>query len=77
MADGEVVNMVRWALENPERGAMAIVLAAGGWRILREIMKDIRGTKTREETLIETLMRENDELRRENHELRNRSRGDG
>lgn len=72
MADGELTALVRWALDSPDKGAMAIVLAAGGWRIIREIMKDIRGTKTREETLIETLMRENDELRRENHELRKR-----
>lgn len=73
MADSDVHALLRWVFDNPEKGAMAIVLAAGGWRILREILKDLRGVKSSEETLIETLLRENDELRRENQALRRKS----
>jgi len=61
--DSESYAMARWLLEHPEKSALGAVIVAGVWRILREIWKDVRGKK--DETLIETLMRENYELRAE------------
>lgn len=66
---GEAQVIAHWIFENPEKGALFIVLMAGGWRIFREIWKDLGGVRTREETLIETLMKENHDLRMENHRL--------
>lgn len=53
----------RWLLENPEKSALGAVIIAGVWRVLREIWKDVRGQKS--ETLVESLMRENHDLREE------------
>lgn len=70
--DSESYAMARWLLEHPEKSALGAVIVAGVWRILREIWKDMRGK--RDETLIETLMRENYELRRELDEIRRKGR---
>lgn len=63
------IAIARMAFENPEKAALVAVIIAGVWRIFREIWKDLRGKK--EETLIETLLRENHELRDMNKQLRN------
>ena len=63
--------LARMALENPEKAALVAVIIAGVWRIFREIWKDLRGKK--DETLIETLLRENHELRGMNERLRHES----
>ena len=70
--DSESYAMAWWLLEHPEKSALGAVIVAGVWRILREIWKDVRGKK--DETLIETLMRENYELRHELDKLRRRER---
>lgn len=61
MMDAESYGMAKWLLENPEKTAMGVVMLAGVWRILWEIWKDVRGKK--DELLIETMLRENHELR--------------
>ena len=61
--------MAQWLLEHPEKSALGAVIVAGVWRILREIWKDVRGKQ--DETLIETLLRENRELRAELRRIRN------
>ena len=67
--DSEGYAIAKIALENPEKAALIAVIIAGVWRIFREIWKDVRGKK--DETLIETLLRENHELRVMNERLRN------
>ena len=67
--DSEGYAIAKIVLENPEKAALIAVIIAGVWRIFREIWKDLRGKK--DETLIETLLRENHELRVMNERLRN------
>lgn len=49
---------------HPEKGALLLVLLAGSWRWIRELWKE-RKDDTTHESLIETLMKENRELREE------------
>lgn len=73
VTEDSVKEILGWIFQNPEKGALFIVVVAGGWRIIREIIKDVRGN-SKEETLIETLLKENHDLRAENHELRKERR---
>lgn len=65
--------LLHWAIQNPEKGALALVLLAGAWRWIRELRKDWK-EDAHQETFTEVLMKENKELRTENkalvHELR-------
>lgn len=56
-------------LERPEKGALFIVLIAGCWRWLRELLHTNKDY-VHHETFTEMLIRENKEQREENHNLR-------
>lgn len=56
-------------LNSPEKLALMLVIGVGAWRWIREVIRELRGA-AQEETLLETLIRENRELREENRELR-------
>lgn len=75
MADdaGSWAALAQWVLSNPEKGALFLVVLAGAWRWLRELRNSARDDGDRE-TLMETLIRENRELRSELREERRRKR---
>lgn len=58
-------------LNNPEKGALLLVLLAGAWRWIRELWREGKEDE-HHESLVETLMEENrklrEELRKEKHE---------
>lgn len=62
------VGFLQWAISNPEKGALALVLLAGAWRWLREFRKEMKGD-AQQDNFTETLLKENKELRIENREL--------
>lgn len=55
--------------QNPDKTALLVVVIAGAWRWIRELIREVRGD-AREETLMETIMGENLRLIEENRELR-------
>lgn len=67
-------------LNNPEKSALVVVVLAGAWRWIRELIREARGD-AQEETLMEILLRENKEQREENRilreELRKKEREEG
>ena len=65
---GDWLALLHWAVQNPEKGALALVLLAGAWRWVRELRKDWKDD-AHQETFTEVLMKENKELRAENKEL--------
>lgn len=71
MADnsGWVEQVLRAFFDHPEKSALAVVVLAGAWRWLRELIREWRGD-AQEETLMETLLRENRELRAELRRVR-------
>ena len=62
------VVLIQWAISNPEKGALALVLLMGAWRWLRELRKELKGDE-QQESFTDVLMKENKELRAENKEL--------
>lgn len=48
----------------PEKGALLLVLLVGAWRWIRELWRESKDDSTHE-SLIDTLMKENRELREE------------
>lgn len=56
-------------IAHPEKVALALVIAVGAWRWIRELVREARGA-AQEETLLEMLLRENRELREELRRLR-------
>jgi Sec-independent protein translocase protein TatA len=67
------IGLLHWAISNPEKGALTLVLVMGAWKWVRELRKDWKEDQ-HQETFTETLLRENKDLRAENkdlvHELR-------
>lgn len=63
--------LITAVLAHPEKGALLLVLIAGAWRWIRELWRETKDD-SHHESLIETLMKENrelrDELRKERHE---------
>ena len=57
----------------PEKSALILVLVAGAWRLIRELWRETKDD-SHHESLVETLMREQRELREENKRLRNELR---
>ena len=51
-------------MEHPEKGALMLVLLAGAWRWIRELWRETKDD-SHHESLVETLMKENRELRDE------------
>ena len=62
-------------LNNPEKSALVVVVLAGAWRWIRELIREARGD-AQEETLMEILLRENKEQREETRILREELRKD-
>lgn len=67
-----IERLLRLFFDHPEKSALLIVIVAGAWRWLRELIREMRGAE-HEETMVEMLIRENRELR---EELLRRSRQD-
>ena len=74
-ADTWVVQVVGVLLNQPEKGALLLVILAGVWRWVRELRKESVDDK-HHESFTELLLRENRELRAELKELR-RKNGNG
>lgn len=74
MADdaGQWAALLQWALSNPEKGALFLVLVAGAWRWIRELRKEVK-EDGQHESFTEMLLRENKELRAELRELRKKN----
>jgi len=69
---GNWATLLQWALSNPEKGALFLVVMAGAWRWIRELRKE--ATEDRQhDSFTEILLRENKELRAELKELRRRN----
>lgn len=66
---GWLETVLRAFFDHPEKSALFIVLFAGIWRWIRELIREWRGD-IHEETLMESLLRENRELRAELHRYR-------
>ncbi|KAB2929853.1 MAG: hypothetical protein F9K25_10160 [Candidatus Contendobacter sp.] len=64
--------LLQWALSNPEKGALFLVLVAGAWRWIRELRKEVK-EDGQHETFTEILLRENKELRAELRDLRKKN----
>lgn len=64
----EWITLLQWAIGNPEKGALALVLVMGAWKWIRELRKELKEDQ-QHESFTETLLRENKELRAENKEL--------
>lgn len=64
--------LLQWALSNPEKGALFLVVMAGAWRWLRELRKEAVEDR-QHDSFTEILLRENKELRAELKELRRRN----
>ena len=71
MADdaGSWIGVLQWALSNPEKGALLLVVLAGAWRYVRELRSDLKADADRE-SFTDILIRENKELRAELREER-------
>jgi len=64
--------LLQWALSNPEKGALFLVVMAGAWRWIRELRKEVAEDR-QHDSFTEILLRENKELRAELKELRRRN----
>lgn len=64
---------LQWVLSNPEKGALFLVLLAGAWTWIKELRGKAKTDDAKEEFL-DTLIRENKDLRGELREERSKSR---
>ena len=64
MDDSSWIELMKTFIANPEKMALAMVIAVGAWRWIRELIKEARGD-AQEQTLLDVLLRENRELREE------------
>jgi hypothetical protein len=62
-------SLVQWFFVNPEKFALFLVILVGAWRWLIELWREMK-EENRHETLLESLLRENKELRIELREYR-------
>jgi hypothetical protein len=65
--------MLQWLLSNPEKGALFLVLLAGAWTWIKELRGKAK-TDDAKEDFLDTLIRENKELRGELREERRKSK---
>lgn len=56
--------LISTLLNHPEKGALLLVILAGAWRWLRELWRTSKD-ESHHESLIETLLQENKDLREE------------
>lgn len=61
---GNWIGFMQWIMNNPEKGALFLVLLAGAWRWLLELRKAGK-EDAQHESFTELLLRENKELRTE------------
>lgn len=74
MADEpSALSILKWALENPEKSALGMVMLAGVWQWWREFRRGGRGDNERN-TVMDTLMREITELRKDRDTLSDENR---
>lgn len=75
MADdaGSWAGFAQWVLSNPEKGALFLVVLAGAWTWIKELRSKSKSDDAKED-LMDTLIRENKELRSELREERRKSR---
>lgn len=66
MADDSAnwAGLLQLVLSNPEKGALFLVIVAGAWRWIKELMSESK-TEGSKESFMDTLIRENKELRSE------------
>ena len=71
MADdlGKWTGSIQWLVSNPEKIALILVILAGAWRWIKELIRSAKDDENHE-TFTEILMRENKELRMELREER-------
>lgn len=65
--------LLQWLLSNPEKGALFLVLLAGAWRWIKELRVEAKFDDTKE-SFLDTVIRENKELRAELREERRKLR---
>jgi len=65
--------ILKWALENPEKSALGMVMLAGVWQWLREFRRVGRGDNERD-SVLDTLMKEIIELRKDRDNLADENR---
>lgn len=71
MADDgvSIIGLLQWIGNNPEKGALVMVILAGVWQYIREFRNSLKADENRE-SFTDTLIRENKELLKENKDLR-------
>lgn len=74
--ESEWLSVVRWVLGNPEKFALFLVVLAGAWRWLRELWHGDKIEHDRE-SFVDSLIRENRQLRDELRDERKRARRSG
>lgn len=65
--------ILKWALENPEKSALGMVMLAGVWQWWREFRRVERGDNERD-SVMDTLMKEITELRKDRDTLSDENR---
>lgn len=75
MADdaGTWAGLLKWVLSNPEKAALFLVLLAGAWTWIKELRGKAKTDNAKEEFL-DTLIRENKDLRSELRDERRKAR---
>lgn len=74
MADEpSALSILQWALTNPEKSALGMVMLAGVWQWWREFRRGGRGDNERN-TVMDTLMKEITELRKDRDNLSDENR---
>ena len=75
MADeaGSWAGLIQWVLSNPEKGALFLVLMAGAWTWIKELRGKAKTDDAKEEFL-DTLIRENKDLRSELRDERHKQK---
>lgn len=73
---GSWAGLLHWVLSNPEKCALFLVLIAGAWRWIRELRGEAKSEDAKE-TFMDTLIRENKDLRLELRDERRKSKRRG
>lgn len=74
MADEpSALSILQWALTNPEKSALGMVMVAGAWQWWREFRRGGRDDNERD-SILDTLMKEIIELRKDRDNLADENR---
>lgn len=76
MADDgvSIIGLLQWIGNNPEKGALGMVVLAGVWQYIREFRNSLKADENRE-SFTDMLIRENKDLRAELREERRKKQG--